>query len=96
MAESNVGGEPAAITPRYGRWIRGLFWAWQGFYAVLIVWALFGFLVSGPGADSEWLIMPIYLAPVLLPVWVPVTLVLGVLFLLSRSPRPRVRGNGKP
>lgn len=69
-------------------WPRRLFWAWQGLYGLLFAVALLGLLLeeyrlAGPGLVGA-LTIPVGLAPLLGPAWLPVTAVLGVLMVLSR------------
>ena len=71
-----------------GRWIGRLFWAWQGCYALMILVVFAAVALEGPlGPRSgfvEALGFPVYLAPLLGPAWLPVTLILGAAMLLRR------------
>ena len=77
-------GSAAAPSP----WPRRLFWGWQAFYGLLFAVALLGLLLeeyrlAGPGLVAA-LTIPVGLAPLLGPAWLPVTAVLGMLMVLSR------------
>jgi hypothetical protein len=66
------------------RWARRLFWAWQGLFVLWGALLLAGLVLdeTRPGS-GDGLLFTIGLLPVLLPAWLPVTAVLGLLWWLS-------------